>query len=418
MKAFKNNRLKVAKSLPKKSLLVLGSSPEVLRQPDVCYPYRQDSNFYYLTGFTKPYSLFLLLPGKNPTSILFILDKNPLKELWDGCRDTTTEVKKKLLIDEVYYLKDLDKKLPNFLKNKTTLFYNKNNPLFNKKLRVYKKEIKSAQKFLAPFRQIKSKTEIDVLKKACAVTAHAHKEVAVHLKPNINERTLHGVFLKSIMEKGAEREGYGSIIACGKNATTLHYIQNDSLCKSGDTLLVDAGAEVDYYTADVTRVYPVNGKFSKNQKQLYNQLLKLQKKLIQSVRPEVNMKDLNEKMLQGIVSILIEMKLLKKTDNQATKELAAHKYCPHFIGHLLGLDVHDPSFKNKRSLTLKAGMVITIEPGFYISEKNKSVPKDLRGLGFRIEDDILVTSSGQENLTKNIPKEIKDIEKLCSLKKH
>ncbi len=418
MKWFKNKRLKISKALPKKSLLILGSAPEVLRQPDVFYPYRQDSNFYYLTGFSKPSSLFFLLPGKQPTSILFLPDKDPTKEVWDGAYYTRAEVKKKYLLDEVYYLSDLEKKLPQYLKSKSKIFYNQNNSLFDKKLKSHKKKLVSAQKFLAPFREIKDQTEIASLKKACAVTAHAHREIALNLKPNINERTLHGVFLKSIMEKGAKREGYGSIIASGNNAVTLHYIQNDSTCKAGEVLLVDAGAEINYYTADVTRVYPVNGKFSKNQKQLYNKLLKLQKQLIKSVKPDVFIGDLNKKMYQGIASILIEMNLLKGTVKEALKKKSFHKYCPHSVGHLLGLDVHDPLFKNRNSFTLKKGMVITIEPGIYISKKNTSAPKDLRGLGFRIEDDILVTFLGQKNLTKNIPKELKDIEKLCSLKKH
>ena len=418
MKNFKNTRLKVGGSLPQKSLLILGSAPEVLRQPDVLHPYRQDSNFYYVTGFLQPSSLFILLSGKTLKSILFIADKDPKKELWDGIRYTTAEVKKKYLLDEVYYLKDLDKKLPLYLKNKNTIFYNKVNPPFDKKLKPYQKKISSAQEFLSPFREIKNQSEIASIKKACSVTAYAHKEIALNLKPNVNERALHGIFLKSIMEKGSAREGYGGIIACGNNAVTLHYIQNNSPCKSGEVLLVDAGAEMDYYTADVTRVYPVNGKFLKNQKQLYNKLLKLQKQLIQQVKPGISMQTLNEKMVEGIASILIEMKFLQGTAKEAIKKKSVFKYCPHSVGHLLGLDVHDPWFKDRKDLILKAGMVITIEPGIYISKKDTSAAKDLRGLGFRIEDNVLVTPSGQEVLTKNIPKELKEIEKICSLKKH
>jgi len=405
MKWFKNKRLQIAKSLPKGSVLVLASAPEVLRQPDVLYPYRQDSNFYYLTGFKSPSSLFVLTSSK---SVLFIQDKNAVQEIWNGKRETISEVKKTFAIGHVHYLSDLNTKLPLLLKRKSQIFYNQSQPYFNKILKPYQKKILSAEKFLAPFRAIKDKQEVSHLKQACLVTAYAHKQVAKHLKPNINERSLHGIFLKSLMEKGSPREGYGSIIACGNNAVTLHYIKNNSICKAGETLLVDAGAEMNYYTADITRVYPVNGVFKKNQKSVYNQLLTLQKNLIKMTKPGVFIKDINTKMLEGIALIL------KDILNRSTSQHLARKYCPHSVGHLLGLDVHDPLLTDHKNLALKSGMVLTIEPGIYFSKKDKFVPKDLRGSGFRIEDNILITSKGYEVLSQSIPKEIKDIEKLCS----
>lgn len=417
MNWFKNKRLQVAKSLSKKSALVLASSVLHLRQPDVHYPYRQDSNFYYLTGFTDPCSLFILLSGSKPRSILFIADKNIKTETWNGWLPSKQQVKKKYQIDEVFYLSELDKKLPVYFKGINQVFYNKKiNSFFDKKMRSFTKASSPAENLLAPFREIKDKTEISWMKKSIAVTKHGHAQVARHLKNKVNEGALHGIFIKSIMEKNSLREAYGSIVACGDNANTLHYIKNDSLCKKGELLLIDAGAEMHHYASDVTRVYPVSNKFSKKQKLLYEHLLNLQKNLIKQVRPGVSMEDLNIQMKEGITHILLKMNIIKGSFEQHLQKNTFHKYCPHSVGHLLGLDVHDPYFKDRKDLVLQKGMVITIEPGIYISKDDKNVDKDLRAIGLRIEDDILVTSKSQENLTRNIPKEVKAVEQLCSQK--
>ena len=218
------------------------------------------------------------------------------------------------------------------------------------------------------------------------------------------------------MEKGSPREAYGSIIACGNNATTLHYIKNNSVCKKGDLLLVDAGSEMNHYASDITRMYPVSGKFSKKQKDIYQALLLLQKSLIKEVKPKVPMKLLNKKMKEGITQILLDMKILKGSLKSHLQKNSFHKYCPHSVGHLLGLDVHDPWFKPRGEIVLKAGMVITIEPGIYIAKTDKNASPELRGLGLRIEDNILVTNKGQTNLSAAILKEIKQIENLCKKK--
>ena len=412
MKWFKNKRNQIAKALPKNSALVLASLPEYFRQVDIKHPYRQESNFYYLTGFEQAHSLFLLSPSGQ--SILFISDKDPVKEIWEGYLYETKEVKEKLLIDKVYPLSSLDKHLSPLLKGKTTLFYDLLNPFFDKKMKSFKARFESAGEFLKQFRRIKDEVEIASIKKAIATSVYAHKQVAKALRPGINERALHGIFIKSIMEKGSPREAYGGIIACGANATVLHYTKNNSVCKKGELLLVDAGAEANYYSSDITRVYPVSGKFSSNQKQLYEKLLGLQKQLIKEIRPEVDLKKINQKMYQGITQILLDCRLLNGSLTEHLKKNSYVKYCPHSIGHLLGLDVHDVSFKKTEKGVLKSGMVLTIEPGIYISKQDNKAPKELRGLGLRIEDDILVTATGHKVLTKEIPKEVSEIEALCS----
>lgn len=412
MKWFRNKRIQVAKTLPKNSVLILGSCPEYFRQVDVKHPYRQESYFYYLTGFEQASSLFLLFPSSR--SVLFSADKDPVKETWDGPLYATKEIKKKFLIDEVYPLSELDRTLNRLLKRKKRLFYSPLNPLFNEKLKPFKAHFESAEKFLKHFRQIKDEREISSIEEAAGVSIYAHKQVAKVLKPGINERALHGVFIKSIMEKGSPRESYGGIFACGANATVLHYTKNDSVCKSGELLLVDAGAEKNYYSSDITRVYPVSGKFTKNQKNIYEKLLQLQKKLIKEVQPGVSLRYINQKMYEGITHILMELGFLKDSLKKNLEKKSYIKYCPHSVGHLLGLDVHDVSFSKTEQAALKPGMVLTIEPGIYISKQDKKAAKDLRGLGLRIEDDILVTKNGQQNLTKQLPKEVSEIEKLCS----
>ena len=416
---FKKRRKILAKQLPPKSLLLLFSYPEFLRQSDVFHPYRQESHFYYLTGFIQAQSLFMLFSSGR--SVLIIKDRDPKREAWDGPLYGKSEVKTSYGIDEVFYLSELEEVFHQKLKGIKNFFYEKDfdykkkGSACHKKIKTLKATKKSAYEFLRAFRQIKSKEEIQNIKKACSYSIQAHKELAQVLKPGIGERALHGVFMRSIMEQGALREAYPSIIACGSNALILHYIKNDSICKKGDLLLVDAGAEADYYASDITRVYPVSGKFSKDQKKVYQHLLKLQKKLIQKVYPGQSLKKLNHLMKIGLTEILLELGILKGSFEKNFRTQAYKTYCPHSVGHLLGLDVHDVSFKKTEEPLLKANMVLTIEPGLYISKQDKKVPKSLRGLGLRIEDNILVTEKSHSNLTLKLPKEVEEIEELCSL---
>ncbi|MBC6415324.1 MAG: aminopeptidase P family protein [Bdellovibrionales bacterium] len=408
---FKQKRKQIAKALPKNSLLALSSYPKFLRQVDVYYPYRQESYFYYLTGFKQEESLFLLFSSSH--SVLFIKDKDFKKEIWDGIVYNVDEVKEKYGIDEVLTLSQMDLFFSKKIKGIKHVFYNKGLKQFDKKIKSLNIKFQSAYEFLRPFRQIKSLAEIQSLKKACSYSIQAHKEVAKVLKPGSNERALHAVFIHSIMKQGAQREAYPGIFASGKNALILHYIKNNSVCKKGDLLLVDAGAESDYYASDITRVYPVNGKFSKKQKQIYQLLLKLQKQLINYVKPGVSLKTLNEKMSIGLTEILLEIGLLTGSFKENLVSQKYKSYCPHSVGHFLGLDVHDV-FKKGDSV-LKENMVLTIEPGIYIDSKDKKAPQALRGLGLRIEDDILVTKSGSSNLSIQLAKESDEIEELCSL---
>ena len=406
MNWFQNKRRQVAENLSEDSALILESLPVYFRQPDVAYPYRQESNFYYLTGFKEPESLFLL---KKDLSVLFIQQKDPVKEAWDGYRYTSREAKETYLMDKVHTIDKWEEKLSTHLKGIKTLYCN----LFDKKINFLKGvTVKPAHKFLASFRQIKDSTEVSHIKEAINITAKAHTQVAKALKPGIPEQTLQGIFIKTLMENGSPREGYSGIVACGHNATIIHYKQNSSICQKGELLLLDAGAEKDYYTADITRVYPVSGHFSKDQKMVYEKLLTLQKFLIKGVRPQANWQQLNKKMIEGVTQILLDLNILTGSLLKNVLQKTYKTYLPHSLGHQMGLDVHDSVSPLSHPLLLRPGMVVTVEPGLYFP---KDCPvKSLRGIGLRIEDDILITESGQENLSLSIPKEVDAIEELCS----
>lgn len=418
MKWFLSKRKQVAQALPHGGVLVLASNPESFQQALLPakqrhkkHPYRQDSDFYYMTGFEEPESLFLLFPSGR--SVLFCSGPHPVKDLWDGPRLALKRVQKKFLLDEVLPLSELDNRLPRLLKGRSKVFYNKGNVLFDRLLRPYGLKCSPAGDFLKDFRRIKDKTEIAYIKKAIAISIHAHKQVAKALRPQINENALYGVFLKSIREKGAMREAYGAIVACGANACVLHYQKNNAVCRTGQLLLLDAGAESDYYSSDITRVYPVSGAFTSNQKNLYEKLLALQKSLIQEVGPGVDLNHINQKMRQGLTRIMMEAGFLSHSFSKNIQKKAYIRYCPHSVGHLMGLDVHDTGWSQKEKRILQAGMVLTIEPGIYISPLDRKASSDLKGLGFRIEDDILVTSQGRQNLSQGLCKDPLAIETLC-----
>ena len=403
---FRNKRKQVAESLPPASALILQSLPIYFRQPDIPYPYRQESNFYYLTGFTEPESFFLL---KKDMSVLFIQKKDPAREVWDGYRYTTREVESLYLMDRVHTIEEWGKKAPFYLKDIKTLYAG----FFDKEGHFTKQIIvKPAYKWLASFRQIKDPAEVSHVREAVSITAKAHRKVAQALKPGVSERTLHGIFISTLMENGSAREAYPGIVACGRNATVMHYKKNSSVCQKGELLLLDAGAEKNYYASDVTRIYPVDGVFLKDQRVAYEKLLTLQKALIKEVRPEVDWQTLNKKMAEGVTQILLELNVLKGSLANNISKKTYRTYLPHGLGHPLGLDVHDPAFPRDMSCLLKSGMIVTVEPGLYFPE-SCPVPS-LRGMGLRIEDNVLVTDKGHENLSHSIPKEVDEIEAICA----
>lgn len=423
---FKERREKL-KPLLKDGVLVVTAHPHLIRNDDVHHQYRQDSNFFYLTGFEEAESVFVFRPGMKPESILFVAPKDLTKETWEGFRYGPEGAKDQFGMDAAYSINELDSKLPELLKDAENIYHsnfvhrefdahlskiiegiglsrsrtNKGNP-----------GLLDSRPIIGELRLKKSPFEIQQMRKAAQISSEAHIEVMKACRPGVNERALHGIFIKAIMERGCAREGYGGIFATGDNATTLHYVFNDQTLKDGDMFLIDAGGEYNYYSADITRTYPVSGKFNEAQKRLYSKMLDLQKSLVAKVKPGITRESLQDKAIDRVTEIMIEEKLLKGDKQKLISEKAFLKYYMHGIGHWLGLDVHDAGVTQVRGepRPMEAGFCLTIEPGIYIAANLPDVPDALRGIGIRIEDDILVTESGNEVLTASCPKEIEELE--------
>lgn len=429
MSIFKQRRAQLAKVAGQGAAFILPAHPDLIRNNDVHHPYRQDSNLFYFTGFEEQNSVLVFRPGLTPETVLFVQPKDLNMEVWDGFRYGPEGAKKYFHADEAYSIESLQQELPKLLKNVEkihyTMFIDKN---FDQTLLKLIEEhaharsrtnkgnlaIEDARALIGEMRLIKTSFEIEQMRKACEITSAAHVEVMRATRPGVNERALQGTFINAIMQRGCAREGYGSIVASGANATTLHYVFNDQVCREGELLLVDAGGEYNYYTADITRTYPVGGKFSPTQKRVYQKMLDLQKTIIDNVKPGQTREGLQKMTIAGLTDILIDENLLKGKREELIEKKEYFKFYPHGVGHWLGLDVHDAGRTEVAGepRPLAAGMVLTIEPGLYISNDIPGVPEDYRGIGIRIEDNILVTETGHENLTANCPKEVADLESI------
>jgi Xaa-Pro aminopeptidase len=411
------------------SALVLFSSSLKTRNDDVHFDYRQDSNFFYLTGFEEDESVFIFLPGQKQETIFFVRKKIPEHELWTGFIFGADQAKESFAMDAAFDNSELLQEASVRLKDVNSIYYqlsgNEADKTFFQILdralqlkgrdRAAFPKIIDSRYLLQNFRLKKDEVERQTLRTSAQIASKAHIEVMKKTKPGVNERFLHGVFKQKIMELGAKDEAYGGIFASGANATTLHYVFNDSVCEEKQLLLVDAGAEYNYYASDITRTYPVNGKFEPLQKELYLRVLETQKTLIQMVQPGQTFKNLNEACVSMLTDHLLEMGILTGIKKQIIDDHEYKKYFPHSVGHWLGLDVHDlGSYVNEKGeeRLFEEGMYITIEPGIYIPEDDNSVELGLRGVGIRIEDDVLVTENGHDVLTKDTPKDVEDLEKL------
>ena len=435
-KIFKARRDRVAKKILSQdgdtTALIVASHPELIRNDDVHYLYRQDSNLYYLTGFEEPESILLLRPGKNPESIMFVRNKNIERETWDGFRFGPEGTQKEFGIDQVYSIDQFNAKSVELLAGYENVYYrlfkNKEADRSVEKLLLDVKRsfgrtgygllsIKDADTFLGEFRLIKDETDLVNLRKGCEISAAAHVKAMRGTKPGMTERQVQALMVAEFYKQGSAREGYNFIVASGNSATTLHYNFNDQVCENGELLLIDAGAEYNYYSGDITRCYPVSGKFSPAQRSVYEGVLKIQKEIITYVKPGIFFKDLHEMATSLLVDLMIELSLVSGRKEDVIKSLEYKKYYAHGIGHWLGMDVHDAGlyFIKGQPRPIEAGMVFTIEPGLYIPGTDKTAPEALRGIGVRIEDNILVTSTGCEILTSAVPKEISEIEKIVGL---
>lgn len=431
-KEFEKRRRKLAKLIGKDGIAVIPTASTRVRSRDTDYPYRPDSDFYYFTGFSEPNAVMILAPGREDGSfILCLREKNPLTEIWDGHMEGLNGVKKNYEVDQSFDIEDLETILTSlFLGRQKVFFTLGQDEVLDKILMksfnavragqrrggVVPSEIQALEPLVHEMRLIKSKYEIGLMKKSAKISVDAHKRIFENCKPGVFEYQIEADIIHEFGKHGAV-PAYTSIVASGQNACTLHYISNRDKMKSGQLLLTDAGCENEMYAADITRTIPVSGEYSKEQKEIYELVLEVQKNAINSIKPGQTFEGLQSDAIKGLTKGLKKLGLLKGRVDQLIKSEAYKDFYMHGIGHWLGMDVHDVgSYMDQKGKSRKFenGMVLTIEPGIYISKKNKNVPTEYRGIGIRIEDDVLVTKSGCDVLTKALPKEIGEIESIMA----
>ena len=431
-KEFEKRRRKLAKLIGKDGIAVIPTASTRVRSRDTDYPYRPDSDFYYFTGFSEPNAVMILAPGREDGPFIVCLrEKNPLTEIWDGHMEGLSGVKKNYEADQSFDIEDLETILSSlFLGRQKVFFTLGQDEVLDKILMksfnavragqrrggVVPSEIQALEPLVHEMRLIKSKYEIGLMKKSAKISVDAHKRIFENCKPGVFEYQIEADIIHEFGKHGAV-PAYTSIVASGQNACTLHYISNRDKMKSGQLLLTDAGCENEMYAADITRTIPVSGEYSKEQKEIYELVLEVQKNAINSIKPGQTFEGLQSDAIKGLTKGLKKLGLLKGRVDQLIKSEAYKDFYMHGIGHWLGMDVHDVgSYMDQKGKSRKFenGMVLTIEPGIYISKKNKNVPTQYRGIGIRIEDDVLVTKSGCDVLTKALPKEIGEIESIMA----
>ena len=430
-KEFQNRRKNLVDILGD-GIAIISNSDESSRNRDCDYPFRSDSYFHYLSGFPEPEAVILIVGGNLPRSIIFCKPKEEIKEIWNGYIYGPEEAAKQFLFDEAYSLNEIDKIAPRILKN---YIPNKNiycipsaipsNSGMKTILKIQnwtnKKDAKNdfcdLSKIVDAMRRLKSEGEIGIMQKSANIAAQAHIHAMNITRPGKYEYQIEGEILNQFAQNGARYPAYSSIVASGNNACTLHYVENNSILNNGDLLLIDAGCELESYASDITRTYPINGKFSSAQKDIYQIVLNAQKEAIKKVAPGNYFDEPHSAAIEQIVNGLIDLKILKASRDEVFEKELYKEFFMHRTSHWLGLDVHDagqyfddPNEMGKlKPVKFQDSNVLTVEPGCYI-KPNTNTPKEFWGIGIRIEDDVLVTPSGNKVLSENAPKEIEDLE--------
>ena len=416
---FGERRTRVFTQMQPNSALLLFSEIEKRRNNDCTYPFRQDSYFWYLTGFNEPNAALLLLKTEQAEkAIIFLRPRDPLLETWNGRRLGVERAPQQLNVNESYSIEEFVTVLPKILKNLTALYYVPEIHTWGDKLvtesAVNFNEILDWRPMLSEMRLIKSPNEIRLMQQAGQITALGHIKAMQTTRPNRFEYEIESDILHEFNRHCARFPSYNSIVAGGNNACILHYTENDRPLNDGDLVLIDAGCEFAMYAGDITRTFPVNGKFSQPQREIYELVLKAQKRAIELLVPGNSIKQANDEVIRIKTQGLVDLGILNGDVDTLIEQQAYRQFYMHGLGHWLGLDVHDVgSYGQDKQRILEIGMVITVEPGIYIS-KDADVPEQYKGIGVRIEDNLLMTEYGNKILTVAAPKEIADIENLMN----
>lgn len=414
------------------SVAIIPAAHEKTRSYDTEYKFRQDSDFWYLTGFPEPDAIAVITPGAKRPYTLYVRPRDPLMETWFGRRQGVEGAVKNYGADKAYPIERFIADLGKILGGKDVLYYRfaVDNELDRTILGYFTEQrvrrlktaypphtIKDPTIITGEMRLHKSAAEVALMQKAADIAAEAHVLAMRSVKPGMNESQVEALMEAYMKDQGASGVAYNSIIGGGDNATILHYVENNMPLKDGDLILIDAGAEYQGYASDITRTFPVNGKFSKAQREVYDVVLDAQKKCVDfTVVGNTHMKR-QEYSIELLTEGMKQLGLLKGKTRDLIKKKAYLKYYMHGVGHWLGLDVHDAGRyyvdpQATQSKPYAAGMVLTVEPGIYIPPDDRSAPAKYRGIGIRIEDDVLVTKDGNVNLTAKVTKEADEIEAL------
>jgi len=414
------------------SIALLCAAPQSTRSNDTEYPYRQNSDFYYLTGFVEHDAVLALIPGREQGEVvLFCQEKDKTRELWTGILMGPEQAITQLQIDDAFPIGDIDDILPGLIEGRQRVYYSMGkDPRFDQRVMDWVKIIRGKARqgahppgeflvldhLLNEMRLIKSPMEIKLMEKAGAISAQAHKRAMAVCRPGLYEYHLEAELLHEFVRSGSRSPAYNNIVAGGKNACILHYVDNNAPLKDGDLVLIDAGCEYDYYAADITRTFPVNGRFSKEQKALYEIVLSAQLQAIRAVKPGAAWDEPHNATVRIITEGLVNLGLLKGNVQELIAKDAYKVFYMHRAGHWLGIDVHDVGdYKiDDKWRLMEPGMVTTIEPGIYIAPDNMDVDSKWRGIGIRIEDDVLVTRTGHRILSEGAPKTVEEIERFMA----
>lgn len=427
---FTERRQRLMEQMAPGSIAILPGASETLRNNDVHHPFRQNSDFMYLTGFDEPDAMAVLIPGREQAEyILFVRDKDPDREIWDGYRAGPDGAVTDFDADDAFPIDDIDDILPGLMEGRSRVY----SPMgvdagFDHQLMAWVNQIRARVRLgaqppedfsdiahlLHDQRLVKSRQEIAIMRDAAALSARAHKRAMAACQPGVMEYQLQAEIEHECMIGGSPWPAYPAIVGSGANACILHYIENSKAIEDGDLVLIDAGGELQYYASDITRTFPANGRFSAEQRAIYDLVLRAQLASIEAVKPGAPWIAPHEVTVRVLTEGLVELGLLDGDIEELIEQNAIKPFFMHKTGHWLGMDVHDVGdYKvGGEWRVLEPGMVLTIEPGLYISPHNTEVEERWRGIGVRIEDDVAVTRDGCEVLSADVPKDPTEIEAL------
>lgn len=429
---FSERRARLMAQMQPHSIAIVPSAQLAPRNRDVDYAFRQDSDFYYLTGFDEPDAVLVLIPGREAGEcVVFCQDRDPEMEIWHGYRAGPEGLKSEYGADQAHPIGLIDDQMPGLLDGCDRIYYAIGcDDALDAQVRGWLNAIRAQARqgavpptemvmldhLLHEMRLFKSSAEADLMRQAGEISAQGHVRAMQVCKPGMTEYQLEAEITHHFAMNRCRQAAYPSIVGGGDNACVLHYTENADALNDGDLVLIDAGCELDYYAGDITRTFPVNGTFSAEQKALYQLVLDAQEACIELVRPGTLWNDIHDRSVELITEGLVGLGLLQGDVEELIEQGAYREFYMHRIGHWLGMDVHDVGdYKvDGQWRLLEPGMVMTVEPGIYVSPFNDKVEERWRGIGIRIEDDVLVTEGGCEVLTAAVPKQVAEIESLMA----